>query len=152
MIRRATPDDALAIATLYHDTVIKINSRDYASAQIQAWAGATPDEEKWRERQNSRTIFVEEENGIIRGFAELEDDGRVGAVYVHADYQRKGIASALLDELEKEAIARGATSLSTEASITAQPFFAKRGFEAVAAQNVEYRGQTFRNYRMCKQI
>src|SRR5215467_11174774 len=106
MIRRATPDDALAIATLYHDTVRKINSRDYASAQIQAWAGATPDEEKWRERQNSRMIFVEEENGIIRGFAELENDGRVGAVYVHADYQREGIASALLDELEKEAIAR----------------------------------------------
>ena len=95
MIRHATPDDALAIATLYHDTVRKINSRDYGSAQIQAWAGATPDKEKWRERQNSRTIFVEEENGIIRCFAELEDDGRVGAVYVHADYQSEGIASAL---------------------------------------------------------
>ena len=152
MIRHATPDDALAIATLYHDTVRKINSRDYGSAQIQAWAGATPDKEKWRERQNSRTIFVEEENGIIRCFAELEDDGRVGAVYVHADYQSEGIASALLDELEKEAVARGATCLSTEASITAQPFFANRGFETVAAQNVEYRGQTFRNYRMRKQI
>src|SRR5262249_34566750 len=146
MFRRVTPDDALAIATLYHDTVRKINSRDYASAQIQAWAGARPDEEKWRERQNSRTIFVEGEDRIIRGCAELEDDGRVGAVYVHADYQREGIASALLEEVEKEAIARGATCLSTEASITAQPFFEKRGFETVAAQNVEYRGQTFRNY------
>src|SRR5262249_55569708 len=38
--------------TLYHDTVRKINSRDYASAQIQAWAGAAPDEEKWRKRQS----------------------------------------------------------------------------------------------------
>jgi putative acetyltransferase len=95
MIRRASPDDALAIATLYYDTVRKINSRDYASAQIQAWAGATPDEEKWRERQNSRATFVEERNGIIRGFAELEANGHIGAVYVHADYQREGIASAL---------------------------------------------------------
>ena len=51
MIRRATPNDALAIATLYHQTVKKINSRDYAPAHIDAWAGATPDEEKWRERQ-----------------------------------------------------------------------------------------------------
>ena len=53
--------------------------------------------------------------------------------------------------MEKEAVARGVTCLSTEASITAQPFFAKRGFETVAAQDVEYRGQTFRNYRMRKQ-
>jgi hypothetical protein len=43
--------------------------------------------------------------------------------------------------VEKEAIARGATSLSTEASITAQPFFAKRGFETVALQDVKYQGQ-----------
>jgi putative acetyltransferase len=150
MIRHATQDDALAIATLYHDTIRKINSRDYASAQIEAWAGATPDEEKWRQRQVSRTTFVDEQNGIIRGFAELEDNGHIGAVYVHADYQRKGIASALLDELEKEAFERGTTCLSTEASITAKPFFTKRGFETVAAQDVEYRGHIFRNYRMRK--
>ena len=151
MIRRVTPDDALAIATLYHDTVRKINSRDYASAQIQAWAGATPDEEKWRERQSSRTTFVEERDGSIRGFAELEDNGHIGAVYVHADYQRQGIARGLLQELEKEAIARGVTCLLTEASITAQPFFANLGFETVAAQDKEYCGQIFRNYRMRKE-
>jgi putative acetyltransferase len=151
MIRRATPDDALAIATLYHHTVKKINSRDYAPTQIEAWAGETPDEEKWRERQTNRTTLVDEHNGTIRGFAELEDNGHIGAVYVHADCQGQGIGSALLDEMEKEAVARGVTCLSTEASIKAQPFFVKRGFETVAAQDVEYRGQIFRNYRMRKQ-
>jgi len=151
MIRRATPDDALAIATLYHDTVKKINSRDYAPIQIQAWAGATPDQQKWVERQTTRTTFVDEQDGIIRGFAELEDNGHIGAVYVHVDYQRKGIASALLKEVEEEAVERGANCLSTDASITARPFFAKHGFETVAAQDVEYRGQVFRNYRMRKQ-
>ncbi|MBO0695247.1 MAG: GNAT family N-acetyltransferase [Verrucomicrobia bacterium] len=151
MIRRATPDDALAIATLYHDTVKKINSRHYAPAQIQAWAGATPDPQKWLERQTTRTTFVDEQDGIIRGFAELENNGHIGAVYVHADYQRKGIASALLKKVEEEAVARGANCLLTDASVTARPFFAKHGFEIVATQDVEYRGQIFRNYRMCKQ-
>src|SRR5215471_5334495 len=47
---------------------------------------------------------------------------------------------------------RVATCLSTEASITAQPFFAKHSFETVAAQDVDYRGQTFRNYRMRKNL
>ena len=150
MIRRATPDDALAIATLYHHTVKKINSRDYAPTQIEAWAGAEPDEQKWRARQTNRTTFVDEHKGTIRGFAELEANGHIGAVYVHADCQRQRIASALLAEMEKEAVARGVTCLSTEASITAQPFFAKHGFETVAAQDVEYRGRIFRNYRMRK--
>ena len=152
MIRRATPKDALAIATVYYDTVRQIDSRDYAEAQIDAWAGAAPDEEKWLQRQGSRITLVEEQSGVIRGFAELENEGHIGAVYVHPGYQRKGVASALLDKLEKEAIERGATCLSTEASITAQPFFAKRGFETIAAQDVEYRGQIFRNYRMRKQV
>jgi putative acetyltransferase len=152
MIRRATPEDALAIATVYYDTVRQINSRDYAEAQIEAWAGDTPDEQKWRQRQNSRITFVDEQDGVIRGFAELENEEHIGAVYVHADYQRKGVASALVDQVEKEALARGATCLSTEASITAQPFFARRGFETVTAQDVEYRGQVFRNYRMRKQV
>jgi putative acetyltransferase len=150
MIRRATPNDAPAIATLYRDTVKKIKSHDYAPAQIEAWAGAAPDEEKWRERQTNRTTFVDEHDGTVRGFGELEDNGHIGAVYVHADWQGEGIASALLNEMEKEAVAHGVTSLSTEASITAQPFFAKLGFETLSAQDVEYRGQLFRNYRMRK--
>ena len=114
--------------------------------------GAEPDEEKWLQRQDGRLTLVDEQNGVIRGFAELDNEGHVGAVYVHPGYQRKGVASALLDQLEEEAIARGATCLSTEASITAQPFFAKHGFESVAAQDVDYCGQTFRNYRMRKQL
>jgi putative acetyltransferase len=115
-------------------------------------AGITPDEKKWHARQTSRTTFVDDHNGTIRGFVELKDYGHIGAVYVHADCQGEGIASALLNEVEKEAVAHGVISLSTETSITAQPFFAKRGFETVAAQDVEYRGQVFCNYRMRKQI
>src|SRR5215467_948543 len=152
MIRPATPEDALAIATVYHDSIREINSRDYAAAQIDAWAGTEPDEEKWLQRQDSRLTFVDEQNGVIRGFAELENEGHIGAIYVHPGYQRKGVASRLLDQLEKEALVRGATCLSTEASITAQRFFVRRGFETIVAQDVEYRGQIFRNYRMRKQI
>src|SRR5262249_40594899 len=79
MIRHANPEDAKAVATLYYNTVRRINSRDYGIAQIEAWAGAAPDEAKWRERQNNRVTFVDEHDGVIRGFAELEDDGHIGA-------------------------------------------------------------------------
>jgi hypothetical protein len=77
MIRRATPDDALAIAMLYHDAVKKINSRDYAPAQIQAWAGVTPDEEKWLERQTNRTTA---QSFIRRNASRPFDQKPVGVV------------------------------------------------------------------------
>lgn len=40
----------------------------------------------------------------------------------------------------------------TEASITARPFFERNGFEVIEAQDVELRGETFRNYRMAKAL
>ena len=38
----------------------------------------------------------------------------------------------------------------TEASITARPFFARRGFTVIAPQVLEFEGITFKNYRMEK--
>jgi putative acetyltransferase len=152
MVRLATLDDVPAIARLYHDTVKRVNCRDYSPAQVKVWAGVAPDEEKWRLRQATRKTFVEEEKGTIRGFAELEEGGHVGAVYVHANCQGQGIASTLLERIEAEAAAGGVDSLCAEASITAKPFFEKRGFKMIAAQEVEYQGMTFRNYRMRKRI
>jgi putative acetyltransferase len=40
----------------------------------------------------------------------------------------------------------------TEASLTARPFFERRGFVVVAAQQVEKRGQTLANFRMEKTL
>jgi putative acetyltransferase len=152
MIRHATSKDAPAIAMLFHDTVKKINSRDYSETQVRAWAGLAPDPGKWTARQSSRLTFVDEEDGIIRGFAELEEEGHIGSLYVHAEFQGEGIASSLLQRVEEEAIARGADYLWTEASITAKLFFAKHGFEVITAQEVEYQGAVFRNYRMQKDL
>lgn len=103
MVRLATSFDASAIATLFHETVKKVNSRDYDVKQIAAWAGAAPDVAKWRARQAGRKTWVFEVGGTVRGFAEFGANGQVEAIYVHSDHQRKGIASALLVQIEEEA-------------------------------------------------
>ena len=86
----------------------------------------------------------------VVGFAELEGDGHVDTLYVHHQYQGCGIASALLDRIEAEARSLGLRRLYTEASITAEPFFRRRGFSMVRLQDVEVRGHTFRNFVMDK--
>jgi putative acetyltransferase len=149
-VRRATLSDAVAMAELFHDTVRTVNCRDYQPAQVNAWAGESPDPGKWRDRLATRTTFVAERGGSVVGFAELKAEGYLDALYVHARHQRKGIATALLKRVEHEAGQLGIDILATDASITALAFFTKLGFETVEARDVEHRGVRFRNYRMRK--
>ena len=152
MVRLATSFDASAIATLFHETVKKVNSRDYDVKQIVAWAGAAPDVAKWRARQAGRTTWVFEVGGTGRGFAEFGANGQVEAIYVHADHQRKGIASALLVQIEEEARGLGMARLHADASTTARGFFQKRGFKILKQAEVDSRGPSFASVRMAKPL
>ena len=72
---------------------------------------------------------------------------RVDRLYVHKDFQSRGIATALCDALE------GALSVPlvyTDASITAKPFFLGRGYRLVREQRVERHGVALTNFRMEK--
>ena len=67
-------------------------------------------------------------------------------LYVHKDYQGKGVATALCDNLEQTV--QG--SISTHASITARGFFVKRGYQTIKEQQVERQGIMLTNFLMVK--
>ena len=153
-IRDATMRDAASMADLFHHTILKVNVRDYSRAQVEAWAGPAPEPEKWRKRiaagECVRQTFVAAQGERVLGFAEFEGDGHIDTLYVHHEYQGRGIASLLLDRIEAEAQGLGLARLYTEASITAKPFFERRGFSVMSPQLVEQGGCTFRNFVMEK--
>jgi putative acetyltransferase len=153
-IRDATARDAAAIADLFYHTVLNVNVRDYSRAQVEAWAGPAPEPEKWEKRiaaaASAKRTFVAARDGRVLGFAEFEGGGHIDTLYVHHEFQGCGIASRLFDRIEAEAQRFGLTHLYTEASITARPFFHKRGFSVVTPQLVEQGGCTFRNFVMEK--
>lgn len=62
------------------------------------------------------------------GFADLTKEGHLDRLFVSPDYQRCGVASALLAMVEQAARHRGMTRLTTDASLTALPFFEARRF------------------------
>jgi len=70
--------------------------------------------------------------------------------FVHPGYQGIGVATALLETVQVAALNLNLAHIFTEASITARPFFERRGFVIVNPQMVEKRGQIFRNFKMTK--
>jgi putative acetyltransferase len=74
-------------------------------------------------------------------------------LFVHADYQRRGIAAALYSHAEAQAQQYGVQHVWTQASLTARPFFERVGFVVIAEQTVRSSVRadvTFTNYRMEK--
>ena len=90
--------------------------------------------------------MVAEGNGVQTGFGDIDETGYLDHLYVHADYQRKGIAAALCRELAQAVSGK----IVTHASITAKPFFEKRGFQVVREQQVERQGIFLTNFVMEK--
>lgn len=142
-----TPQDLEAILALFYHTVHTVNARHYAPEQIEAWADGRPDARRWDASLCAHHSLVAWLEGEIVGFADMDETGYLDRLYVHADHQGQGIATALCDALER---ASPAPVFLTHASITARPFFEKRGYRVVRKQQVERKGILLTNYVMEK--
>jgi putative acetyltransferase len=149
-IRAFESHDVRALIDIFRSAVRLIARRDYTLDQVTAWAPDEMNVSAWEARGARQQTFLAEIDGVPVGFASLEPDGHLDLLFVHAEHQRCGVATALLARVESAARDRGLTRLFTESSITARAFFARRGFQMNGPQQVCVRGQEFINYRMEK--
>lgn len=151
-LRPYSPADITAVADLFYNTVHTVNRRDYTDIQLDAWADGNIDFDKWNSSFLSNiTVIAEiaEINSMIVGFGDITHDGYLDRLYVHKDYQHIGVATAICDYLESRT---DSDKITTHASITARPFFEKRGYMAVKEQQVIRHNVALTNYVMEKQI
>ena len=149
-IRKYKPVDCAAMAKLFYDTVHTINAMDYTKEQLNVWAKESVDLEAWNISFLNHNTLIAEINGEILGFADMDNFGYLDRLYVHKDFQRRGIAAALLNELERCAKETGILSFETYASITARSFFEKQGYTVEAENRIIRDGITLVNYKMVK--
>lgn len=140
--------DCAQLARLFYDTVHTVNAADYTPAQLDAWATGTVDLAAWDASFLEHHTLVAVRGGTIAGFADMDRGGYLDRLYVRKDFQRQRVATALCDALEA---ASGAPRFTTHASITAKPFFLRRGYRVLAEQQVERRGVLLTNFRMEKE-
>jgi len=146
------PADAPRLAELFRESVETLTEDFYDEGQRAAWAARAQDEAAFAAKLTRALTIVALVEQALAGFASLEKSETIEMLYVHPDYARQGVGSALLDALEKLAAARGTTILEVEASDAAREFFTKRGFTAQSRNTVEMSGEWLGRTRMTKAL
>lgn len=146
-IREYQLSDCKELTELFYNTVHTVNAKDYTKEQLDVWATGQIDLKQWNQSFQEHYSVVAVEDNIIVGFGDIDKTGYLDRLYVHADYQRKGIATDICKKLEQAV--QG--NIVTHASITARPFFEKRGYKIVKEQQVERQGIFLINYVMMKE-
>lgn len=145
-IRKYESTDCKELAELFYNTVHTVNAKDYTNAQLDAWASVQMDLEKWDQSFQEHFTVVAVENGIIVGFGDIDTTGYLDRLYIHKNNQRKGIATAICDQLESKVQGK----IVTHVSVTAKPFFEKRGYKVLKEQQVVRKEIFLKNYVMEK--
>lgn len=122
IIRDYQPSDCKEITELFYNTVHTVNAKDYTKEQLDVWAIGQVDLEKWNQSLQEHYSIVAIENEVIVGFGDIDKTGYLDRLFVHADYQGKGIATGICNQLEQTI--QG--NITTHSSITAKPFFEKK--------------------------
>jgi putative acetyltransferase len=144
--------DTPVLAAIFVAAIEELTREEYSETQQQAWAGVADDEEQFGKRLASELTLIATLQNSPVGFASLKGTGHIEMLYVHPSTAGQGVGSMLCEALEKLAGARGAKSLTVDASDNAQIFFAKRGYVAKQRNSVTVNGEWLANTTMEKTL
>ncbi len=129
-IRPATINDASKIAEIFQVSVRSLCIKEYRQEQIDIIADLF-DAKSYREAIETEEldIFIAETEDIVGFISLMPEEWRIGDLFIHPDFTRQGIATLLLDTLEKYALQKQIYRLSVTASLTARSFYSDRGYQ-----------------------
>ena len=152
IIRAALQSDAVELKNLFQNTVLAINRRDYSQAEVEDWASCGDDLSNIEDMIKTHYFIVAVNQQLeIVGFSSITPQGYLHSMFVHKDFQGEGIATILLNEIEQYAITNGIIRITSEVSLTARPFFEKKGYIVEEEQKRKANQLSLTNFRMAKQ-
>jgi len=150
-LRPYLPADTPVLAAIFAAAIGELTGDDYTEEQQQAWMAVAEDEEFGRRLTADLTLIATLQNSPV-GFASLRGKDHIRMLYVHPGAAGQGVASMLLDALEKLAGGRGAAKLTVDASDNAEGFFRKRGYIAMQRNSITLNGEWLANTTMQKTL
>jgi putative acetyltransferase len=149
-IRAFQKPDAEAAARVYRDAAINVGRSAYNAEQVRVWALYPDDMEEFRTRLARGVTLVAEEGKEVVAFGQLEPIDHIAFIYCASSFSRRGIASAIYQQLEQRALAEGVKTLTTDASRISRPFFERNGFVVLETEQSLRLGVEFERFKMVK--
>ena len=144
-MRRATADDAPAMAAAHLDSIHSIGPAFYCAELVDAWADAVTPEMYVNAMARGEVFFIAVAaiNGepAVLGFAShVPNAGNDGAsAYVRGSMARRGVGSALWRLAEAHARASGARAIVVDASLAGVAFYRAHGFVEIERREAQLR-------------
>lgn len=151
-LRKATIADLKEMQTLYTQTIQSVCQNDYSPAALEAWGSGVNNIQRWLEVIHTQIVLLAIQQETIVGYGTLKEGNHIDLLYIHKDHQRQGIANKIGAALELEAQKQQTKTLTADVSITAKPFFEKKGFTVKAEQRNLRLGIELINYIMEKEL
>jgi putative acetyltransferase len=151
-MRPFLPADVPLLAEIFRASIAELTADDYSEAQQQAWASIAEDEAAFAARLADAVTLLGTIDGSPVGFASLKGTESLDMLYVHPAAAGRGVATMLIDALEKLAAARGARRLTADVSDSAEDFFKRRGFTPRQRNSVPLGNEWLANTTMEKPL
>lgn len=136
-IRLARADDRRALIELQRRASLVLESEDVRRQLIENPEIIDLDPEMIARNE----VFVAEFDGRIVGFATIMahegNDAELEGIFVEPSDWRKGIGTALLRQIEREALAWGASRLHVMANPNVESFYRNAGFQKIGERKTE---------------
>ncbi|KAB1230458.1 GNAT family N-acetyltransferase [Chryseobacterium viscerum] len=152
IIRKGEINDLPEMQQLFTGAIDEICKKDYDPQQLDAWKSGAENEERWMNVISNQFVLIVVSGGHMAGFCTLDQGNYIDLLFVHKEYQHKGIASLLYSLIEQEALQHHEKEITADVSKTARPFFEKTGFQVVKEQTVYVKGIAMTNYKMIKHL
>ncbi|TFD52709.1 GNAT family N-acetyltransferase [Cryobacterium sp. Hh7] len=151
-IRPFTVLDGEATRDVFLRAIRVTASSEYTPEQIAAWAPHDMDIFAWTAKRARTSTVVATSDDHVIGFTDLDDQGYIDMLFVHPDFGRRGVASALLASALERAGELGLAELSTNASLIARPIFERFGFVVLEQRYPVLAGVRLTNFSMRRSL
>lgn len=133
VIRKATSADVDACWQIRHLSVKHECSGLYPADQLEAWTGGTASRAFAAAVEDCFLVATVDNRVVATGMLNL-GTGKIDAIFVHPDFMKRGIGSAMVGHLEELARYERLAKLELDSTLNAAGFYRTLGFvgEAVA--------------------
>ncbi|WP_405205419.1 GNAT family N-acetyltransferase [Aquimarina sp. LLG6339-5] len=134
-ISKATDSDLPLMQRLFYQTVTIYGSKIFTKEEVKIFSRLALDKNHWKTKFVDDYVYNAKLNGEVIGSFSLSKNGEIEYIFVHQNYQGRGIAKKLYQTLEEVAREANMVTLSTQINSNTKDFFRKNDFDII--QNIE---------------